>query len=150
MICKSGNLVLYTKAKGWQLAFRLDLSYVVPQCTQRLHKTYWNPYETNMLILMLNQPSSHATLVRIEVHYDNARIIGAVCINCNRRFKSMRGVNMHSKMTATRNVVNFIYYGNYGKKRFRNESSRNLNWISTFKVWNIHTKWNVVCHRRSI
>ena len=39
-------------------------------------------------------------------------------------FKSMHGVN---KMTATRNVVNFIYYGNYGKKHFRNESSRNLN-----------------------
>lgn len=40
-------------------------------------------------------------------------------------FKSMHGVNMHSKMTATRNVVNFIYYGNYGKKGFRNESSLN-------------------------
>jgi len=42
-------------------------------------------------------------------------------------FKSMHGVNMHSKMTATRNVVNFIYNGNYGKKGCRNESFRNLN-----------------------
>jgi hypothetical protein len=80
-----------------------------------------------MLILMINQPSSHATLARIEVHYDKARIIYAVSINCNRWFKSMRGVNMHSKMTATRHVVNFIDCGNYGMRGFRNESSRNLN-----------------------
>ena len=66
-----------------------------------------------MLILMINQPSSCATLARIEVHYDKARIIDPVSINCNRRFKSMRGVNMHSKMTATRHVVNFIDYGNF-------------------------------------
>ncbi len=63
-----------------------------------------------MSILMMNQPSSQATLARIEVHID------AVCINCNRRFKSMRGVSMHLKMTATRHVVNFINYGNYHKK----------------------------------
>jgi hypothetical protein len=30
----------YTKTKGSQLAFGLDLSYVVPQSTQRLHNTY--------------------------------------------------------------------------------------------------------------
>jgi hypothetical protein len=77
-----------------------------------------------MLILMINQPSSQATLARIGVHYDKARIIDAVCINCNRQFKSMRGVNMHSKMTATRHVVNFIGYGNYDKKGFRNEPPR--------------------------
>jgi hypothetical protein len=79
-----------------------------------------------MLILMINQPSSQATLARMEVHYDKARIIDAVSVNCNRRFKSMRGVNIHSKMTTACHVVNFIDYGNYGKKRFRNESSRNL------------------------
>jgi hypothetical protein len=61
-----------------------------------------------MLILMINQPSSRTTLARIEVHYDKARIIDPASINCNRRFKSMRGVNMNSKMTATRHVVNFI------------------------------------------
>jgi hypothetical protein len=144
------NPLFYTKAKGWQLAFGLDLSYVVPQSTQRLHNTYWNPYETNMLILMINQPSSQATLARMEVHYDKARIIDAVSVNCNRRFKSMRGVNIHSKMTTACHVVNFIDYGNYGKKRFRNESSRNLKWILTAKVGNIHRKWDVVCHLRSI
>ena len=80
-----------------------------------------------MLILMINQPSSQATLARLGVHYDKARIIDAVCINCNRRFKSMRDRNLHSKMTATRHVVNFVDYGNYGKKGFRNESSRNFN-----------------------
>jgi hypothetical protein len=73
---------------------------------------------------MINQTSSQATLARIEVHYDKARVIDAVCINCNRRFKSMCGVNMYSKMTAIRHVVNFIDYGNYDKKGFRNESSR--------------------------
>ena len=76
---------------------------------------------------MINQPSSRATLARIEVHYDKARVIDVVSINCNRRFKQMRGVDMHSKMTATRHVVNFIDCGNYSKKGFRNESSRNLN-----------------------
>ena len=80
-----------------------------------------------MLILMINQPSSRATLARIEVHYDKTRIIDAVSINSNRRFKSMRGVNLHSKVTATRHVVNFIDYGNDDKKGFGNESSRNLN-----------------------
>jgi hypothetical protein len=30
---------------------------------------------------------------------------------------------MHSKMTETRHVVNFIDYGNYDKKGFRNVQS---------------------------
>jgi hypothetical protein len=76
---------------------------------------------------MINQPLSQATLSRIDVHCDKAYIINAVCINCNRRFKSTRGVNMHSKMNATRHVVNFIDYGNYDKRGFRNELSRYLN-----------------------
>jgi len=33
---------------------------------------------------------------------------GSLMQYLTRRFKSMRGVNMHSKMTATRHVVNFI------------------------------------------
>jgi len=69
-----------------------------------------------MLILMINQPSSQATLTRIEVHYDKTRIIDAVSINCDRRFKLMRGVNIHSTSTATRHVVDFIDYGNYDKR----------------------------------
>ncbi|MGB8936124.1 MAG: hypothetical protein WCC17_13570 [Candidatus Nitrosopolaris sp.] len=43
-------------------------------------------------------------------------IIDAICINCNKRFKSIRGVSMHLKMTATHHSVNFINYGNYDKK----------------------------------
>jgi hypothetical protein len=60
-------------------------------------------------------PSDGRTLVRIEVHSDKVWIIDAVCINCNKRFKSMRAVSMHLKMTATRHAVNFISYGNYDK-----------------------------------
>jgi hypothetical protein len=68
-----------------------------------------------MLILMINQPSSQAPLTPIGIHYGKARLSDEVSINCNRRFKSMREVNMHSKMTATRQVVNCIDYGNCGK-----------------------------------
>ena len=50
-------------------------------------------------------------LLHEEVHYDKARI----SLNCNRWFKSVRGVNMHSKTTATHGVVNFIHYENYDK-----------------------------------
>ena len=56
------------------------------------------------------------TLVGIQIHSDKVRIIDAVCINCNKRFKSMRAVSMHLKMTATHHAVTFINYGNYSKK----------------------------------
>ena len=61
----------------------------------------------------------------------------------------MREVNMHSKMTTTRHVVNFIGYGNYDKKGFRNELPRKfeLNLCQSMKST---LKWDVVCHRRSI
>jgi phosphate transport system substrate-binding protein len=59
----------------------------------------------------MNQLSSQETLTGIEV-----RTIDAVCINCNKRFTSMRRVTMHLKMTAARHVVNFINYENYDKK----------------------------------
>jgi hypothetical protein len=54
-------------------------------------------------------------LVRVQIDSDKARIIDAVCINCTKRFKSMRAVSMHLKMTAT-HAVNFINHGNYDKK----------------------------------
>jgi hypothetical protein len=72
----------------------------------------------------MNQPSSQATLARIEVHSDKVLTIHAVCINCNKRFKSMRAVSMHLKMTATRHSVNFINYGNYDKKTGIRELNR--------------------------
>ena len=74
-----------------------------------------------MAILVMNQPSSEG---RIEVHSDKVWIIDAICINCNKRFKSMRAVSMHLKMTATRHAVNFINHGNYDKKTGLREMNR--------------------------
>ena len=54
-------------------------------------------------------------LVKTKVLSHNACIIDAICINCNKRFKSMHAVTMHLKMTAGRHVVNFINHGNYNK-----------------------------------
>jgi hypothetical protein len=65
---------------------------------------------------MMNQLSCEGRTVRIQINSDKASIIEAVCINCNKRFKSMRAVSMHLKMTATRHAVNFINYGNYSNK----------------------------------
>jgi hypothetical protein len=42
--------------------------------------------------------------------------IDAVCVNCNKRLRSMRAISMHLKITATRHVVNIIDHGNYDKK----------------------------------
>jgi hypothetical protein len=58
---------------------------------------------------MTNEPSS-------ETHSDKVCMIDAICINCNKRFKSIRAISMHLKMTGTRHVINFINYGNYDKK----------------------------------
>ncbi len=51
-------------------------------------------------------------------------IIDAICINCTKRFKSMRAVSMHLKMTATRHAVHFINYGIYDKKTGLRELNR--------------------------
>ena len=32
-------------------------------------------------------------------------IIEAICINCNKQFKSMRAVRMHLKVTAARQII---------------------------------------------
>jgi hypothetical protein len=68
----------------------------------------------------MNQLSS----VRIQTHSDKVRTIDAVCINCNKRFKSMCAVSMHLKMTATRHAVNIINYGIYDKKTGLRELNR--------------------------
>jgi hypothetical protein len=44
------------------------------------------------------------------------KTVDAVCINCNKRFNSIRSVSMHLKITALRHVVSFINHGNYDKK----------------------------------
>jgi hypothetical protein len=65
---------------------------------------------------LMHQSLSEKKLVRIEVPSHKVWTIEAACINCNKRFTSMRAVSMHLKMTATRHVMNFINYGNYDKK----------------------------------
>ena len=74
---------------------------------------------------MMNQiPPEGRTLVKIEVRSDKVWIIDAVCINCNKRFTSMRAISMHLKMTAARHAVIFINYGNYDKKTGLREMNR--------------------------
>lgn len=58
---------------------------------------------------MTNEPPS-------EAHSDKVWIIDAICINCNKRFTSMRAVSMHLKVTAARHAVIFSNHGNYDKK----------------------------------
>jgi hypothetical protein len=72
----------------------------------------------------MHQSLSEKTLVRIEVPSHKVWTIEAACINCNKRFTSMRAVSMHLKMTATRHVANFINYGNYDKKTGLREINR--------------------------
>ncbi|MFZ0894700.1 MAG: hypothetical protein WAZ77_09375 [Candidatus Nitrosopolaris sp.] len=46
---------------------------------------------------------------------DKVSIIDALCNNCNKRFKSMRAITMHLKMTGAGHAVTFINHGNYDK-----------------------------------
>lgn len=55
---------------------------------------------------------------------DKAWIIDAVCINCNKRFKSMQAISMHLRTTATRHTVNFINYGEYDRRTGMREMNR--------------------------
>jgi hypothetical protein len=60
--------------------------------------------------------SNNGTNQRLEIPSTEVKIIDAICINCNKRFKSIRAVSMHLKNTATRHSVNFINYGIYDKR----------------------------------
>jgi hypothetical protein len=73
---------------------------------------------------MENVPPQERSLVTVETHADKIRSIEAVCLNCNKRLKSMRAVSMHLKMTGTHHTVNFISYGNYDKKTGLREVNR--------------------------
>jgi hypothetical protein len=66
--------------------------------------------------ISLNQLSSKGSSVRLEVHSDKVGDIDALCINCNKRFKSIRAVSMHLSITGARHVVNIINPGYYNKK----------------------------------
>jgi hypothetical protein len=61
-------------------------------------------------------PPEARTIVRLEIQADKVADIYAVCINCNKRFTSMRSVSMHLKGTANRHAVIFSNHGNYDKK----------------------------------
>ena len=68
--------------------------------------------------------SEGRTDVGIEINSDKLSI-NAVCINCNKRFTSMRAISMHLRMTAARHIVNFKNYGNYNRKT----GLLNIRWI---------------------
>ena len=57
--------------------------------------------------------AGHEDSITAEKNTDND--IKAICNNCSKRFKSIRAITMHLKMTASRHVVNFIEHGNYNK-----------------------------------
>lgn len=65
----------------------------------------------------MNQPSSQRrTIARLDVQFNKVAGIYAACINCNKRFTSMRAITMHLKVTAERHAVIFTDHGNYDKK----------------------------------
>ena len=67
-----------------------------------------------MVCSMVNQLSSKKrSLTRLEAYSGKVGIIDAMCINCNKRFKSIRAVSMHLRVTGTRHAVNIIIHG-YG------------------------------------
>ena len=61
---------------------------------------------------------------RLEVPSTEVSIIDAICINCNKRFKSMHAVSMHLRVTARHHSVNFINYGIYDKRTGLKEMNR--------------------------
>ena len=63
--------------------------------------------------LVLAISAGHEDSITTEKNTDND--IKAICNNCGKRFKSIRAITMHLKMTASRHVVNFIEHGNYNK-----------------------------------
>ena len=75
-------------------------------------------------ILLMHQSLSEKKIESVEVPSHKVWTIEAACLNCNKRFTSMRAVSMHLKMTGTRHVVNFINYGNYNKKTGLREANR--------------------------
>ena len=65
-------------------------------------------------------------LTSTKVHEANSHKvwIDAICVNCNKRFKTLHAVSMHLKGTANRHAVNFVNRGKYDKKTGLTETSR--------------------------
>jgi hypothetical protein len=53
---------------------------------------------------------------RLELSSDKVADIYAVCVNCNKRFTSIRAISMHLKVAAARHAVTFSNHGVYDKK----------------------------------
>jgi thymidine kinase len=53
---------------------------------------------------------------RLDLTSDKVADIYAVCVNCNKRFTSIRAISMHLKVTASRHAVTFSNHGVYDKK----------------------------------
>src|SRR5215469_2498887 len=70
--------------------------------------------------------SGERTIIELETYSDKLWVINAVCINCNKRFKSMHAVSMHLKVTAARHAITFINYGNYDRKTGLREMNRGV------------------------
>ena len=65
----------------------------------------------------MNQlPSEERTIATLDLNSDKVANIYAVCVNCNKRFTSIRAISMHLKVTAARHVVTFSNHGIYDKK----------------------------------
>jgi hypothetical protein len=82
-----------------------------------------------MGILLMHQSLSERKLVSVKVPSHNVWTVEAACLNCNKRFTSMRAVSMHLIMTGTCHVVNFINYGNYNKRTGLTEANRLRSYI---------------------
>lgn len=84
-----------------------------------------NEMEETDDIKMLQKKIELTEDISIITERNTANEIQAVCSNCNKRFKSMRSVIMHSKYTTPRHVVIFIDRGNYDKDTgFRTKTNR--------------------------
>jgi hypothetical protein len=97
---------------------------------------------------------SHTIIIIITYYYYLSpplllfvRLIEAICINCNKRFKSMRSVSMHLKITGTRHLVNFINYGGYDKKTGLREKNRRELWCC--HIWAARRELVVSCSTHS-
>ena len=65
---------------------------------------------------MSHMSSGAKSIVRPDVLSDRAWHLDAMCINCHKRFKSIRAITMHLKLTGTRHSVKIIAHGNYNKR----------------------------------
>jgi hypothetical protein len=74
-----------------------------------------NKISNTTLIKPIIMPSSEGRIGSITIQKNPDYDIKAICNNCRKRFKSIRAIAMHLKMTAARHTVNFIEYGNYNK-----------------------------------